>query len=89
MQVSLDILADGDATAMPARKAKMMALAVDAAISTGWVKKQNWADPANPVDLGTVVSWRAPAIWRNVPEPAERFAHLNKTLSLRYLSEKV
>jgi len=89
LTLSIDVLADGSATELPARKAKRMAMEIDKAISIGWVAKQDWSDPDHPVDLGTKVSWLTRVPWRNVPEPAERYAHLNKTLSLRFIGEKV
>jgi hypothetical protein len=87
--VSIDILADGTATESAAHHAMSLATIVDQALSGGWIKKQDWTNPAHPVDLKTCVYWRPWGGWRRVPEPNERFAHLNRTISLMYIGEKV
>jgi len=89
MVVSLDIMADGTEGETATHHAFTLASYVDAALSGGWIKKQDWSNPAAPRDLKTFVSWRPWGGWRRVPEPDERYAHLNRTISLTYLSEKV
>jgi hypothetical protein len=89
MIVSLDVMAEGTATETAPHKVLSMASAVDRALSGDWIKKQDWTDPDNPIDLKTYVSWRPWGNWRRVPEPNERFAHLNRTVSLIFIGEKV
>ena len=86
---SLDIMVKGDASAVAERKAVQMAMTVNGAISGGWIKKQNWSNPASPVDLGTFIWWRPWYDWRRVPEPEERNVHLNRTLSLHYTGQRL
>ena len=89
MVVSIDCLADGTETDTASRAVWKMAMDVDKALSGKWIPKKDWSDPANPKDLGTTVSWRPWGPWRRVPDPSERCAHLNRTLSLLYIGEKV
>jgi hypothetical protein len=89
MVVSLDVLADGTAGETATHHAMTLASMVNKALSGGWIKKQDWTDPENPVDLKTFVSWRPWGDWRRVPEPNERYAHLNRTISLIYIGEAV
>ena len=89
MVVSLDIMADGTQGETATHHAFTLAALVDSALSGGWIKKQDWTNPAVPCDLKTFVSWKPWGGWRRVPEPDERYAHLNRTISLTYLSEKV
>ncbi len=89
MVVSLDVLADGTLGESATHYAYTLAAAVDAALSGGWIKKQDWSNPAAPRDLRTFVSWKPWGGWRRVPEPNERYAHLNRTISLMFIGEKV
>jgi hypothetical protein len=89
MVVSIDVLADGTAGETATHHAFSLAALVDKALSGGWIKKQDWTNPAAPVDLKTYVYWRPWGSWRRVPEPDERYAHLNRTISLIYIGERV
>ena len=89
MVVSIDVLADGTAGETATHYAMTLASLVDQALSGGWIKKQDWTNPAAPVDLKTFVYWRPWGGWRRVPEPDERYAHLNRTISLIYIGERV
>ena len=85
--VSLDLLVEGTATQRARRRAVTLAMDINKALQGPWVKKQDWSDPSTPRDLGTSIFWRPWGGWKRIPEEDERYAHLNRTLSLFYIGE--
>lgn len=88
LTVSLDVLSAGDGTSTAERKALQMAEAVNAALASQKVVKQNWAIPASPVPLGSGLFWPVHHAWRRIEEPDSRYEHLNRTLVLLYFEEQ-
>ncbi len=86
--VSLDVIADSDATQTSRRKAALMARSVDEVLSIFSLAKQDWSNPASPVALGSFLLPDFWGQWRRVPDPESRFEHLNRTLTVKFFEEK-
>lgn len=87
LDVSVDVLADSDATQTSRRKAALMMRAVDEVLVDFAVPKKDWSNPAAPAALGSFMWPEAWGGWRRVSDPDERFEHWNRTLTVRYFEE--